>query len=251
MLRATNSDWFKRIFALYNEHYLLRRHFHSIRMRGWPDIVDGRPVLYIMNHSSWWDGLLVYHAVRRYSRHAHFILMEERQLRTFAFFRKLGAFPIDRDRPAAMAATFRYALRLLSEGNPVWIFPQGEIRHAEERPIRFREGAALLLERMNETVVVPVTAYYAMALHQRPDASLWFGPPIELDWRTMGRAAATELLRTVVEAQLDAHREQAIAHPDGELRDFVPIMRSGRSTSVRYESWRRRLKSGWRSFFGS
>ncbi|MFC4101766.1 lysophospholipid acyltransferase family protein [Paenibacillus xanthanilyticus] len=250
MLRATNSDWFKRLFALYNDHYLLRRHFHSLRMRGMPDVVEGRPVLYVMNHSSWWDGLLVYHAVRRYSQHAHYIMMEEKQLRTFAFFRRLGAFSIG-DEPAAMAATFRYALRLLGEGNPVWIFPQGEIRHAEERPIRFREGIGLLLERRSETVVIPVTAYYAMALNQRPDASLWFGQPIERDWRTMGRAAATELLRTAVQAQLDMHREEVIAAPDGDLRAFVPIMRSGRSTSGRYEAWRRRLKSGWRAFFGS
>lgn len=96
MIRAVKSKPFNRIFALYNHYYLLRRRFRSFTLTGsldpQVDIRDNspieatRPVIYFMNHSSWWDGLLLYHAARQTSRGDHYVMMEEQQLQQYAFF---------------------------------------------------------------------------------------------------------------------------------------------------------------------
>lgn len=96
MIRAVKSKPFNRIFALYNHYYLLRRRFRSFTLTGSLDpqvdlrdnspIDPNRPVIYFMNHSSWWDGLLLYHAARQTSRGDHYVMMEEQQLQQYAFF---------------------------------------------------------------------------------------------------------------------------------------------------------------------
>lgn len=91
MIAAAKSRVFHKIFRRYNEWYLLRRAFRSVAAAGSPDpdIAGSRPVLYIMNHSSWWDGLWFYHAIQCLS-HAdwaqYYVMMEERQLSSFRFF---------------------------------------------------------------------------------------------------------------------------------------------------------------------
>lgn len=102
MISAVKSKAFERIFTLYNHYYLLRRRFRSFTFSGSldPQVLDGngrlqpmapdQPVVYFMNHSSWWDGLLLYHAAKQTSRGDHYVMMEERQLRQYAFFASSG-----------------------------------------------------------------------------------------------------------------------------------------------------------------
>ncbi|KMU98291.1 hypothetical protein ACS72_16070, partial [Acinetobacter sp. VT 511] len=102
-----------------------------------------RPVIYFMNHSSWWDGLLLYHAARQTSRGDHYVMMEEQQLQQYAFFRKLGAYSINKESASGIRTSLQYTSELLDSGKRVWIFPQGEILHQEARPIQFRPGIGL------------------------------------------------------------------------------------------------------------
>ncbi|MBB3112894.1 1-acyl-sn-glycerol-3-phosphate acyltransferase [Paenibacillus phyllosphaerae] len=251
MLPARRNVWFSRLFARYNERFLLRRHFHSYSMKGTPDpLFEGKPVLYLMNHSSWWDGLLAFHVLSAYAAGEHYMMMDEAQLKDFAFFRRLGAFSVNRYSPKDIARTLSYAQRLLRAGGRVWVFPQGEIQHAELRPLRFQRGVCHLLERLPDTVVIPVTAYYSNCLHQRADASIWFGEPVTVDWRKYGRDEAIAFLQAGLQSQLDRHRELAIAAPDGKLNGFVPVLRQGSSISEWYRSWKRRV-TAWSRFSGS
>lgn len=238
MIPAAPSPGFKILFSRYNRWWLLRRSFHSFGVKGGADPACRRPVLYIMNHCSWWDGLLVYEAVSRLSVRSHLMMMDERELRKFRFFRRVGAFSIDKSKASAIRESLDYAAARLHEGFGVWLFPQGDLFHLEERPLRFQSGVGLVLRRCPDAVVVPVTVYLTFGLHMKPEASLWFGEPVERCWGVMDRRETARLLEQAVTAQLDEHRREAQAGLRSGMAGVRLLLEPGGSVDRRYERWR-------------
>ncbi|MCD1261026.1 lysophospholipid acyltransferase family protein [Paenibacillus athensensis] len=245
MIEAHKRPGFEAVFRLYNRHYLLRRHFHSLTVLGDVDPVESRPAVYVMNHCSWWDGLLVYEAVSRLSARAHFMMMEEQQLAKYAFFRKIGAFSIRKTSPSGIRDSLQYARGLLEQGHSVWIFPQGDIEHIDKRPLGFHSGTGLLLALCPYALAVPVSLYLMFGLHQKPEASLRFGEPLALDWAALGRKAAVQALEDAVTDQLERQRAQAIAGEPTQLAgDATALLRPGRSVSDTFDRWFGRSNGG-------
>ncbi|WP_099520938.1 lysophospholipid acyltransferase family protein [Paenibacillus sp. BIHB 4019] len=229
---------------------MLKRHFHAVSMRGELDQVPAdRPLLLIMNHSCWWDGLLVYHMIRSESQRRHYMMMDERQMKRYAFFRRIGAFSVNKENLREMAASLRYAAGLLRSGGAVWLFPQGDIFHLESRPLQFQTGIGYLLERCPDAAVLPVSLYYTMGLHQKASATFSIGSRIEDDWRALGRKEAAMLLERKLEEQLDEHRLAVIAGADGERDGFRPLLATGRSVNETFDQMKGRA-ARWKSFFG-
>ncbi|MCP1137374.1 lysophospholipid acyltransferase family protein [Paenibacillus polysaccharolyticus] len=255
MIRAVKSKAFDRVFSLYNHYYLLRRRFRSFTLSGSldPHILDRKrldgvlpiapdqPVVYFMNHSSWWDGLLLYHAAKQTSRGDHYVMMEERQLRQYAFFRKLGAYSINKDSASGVRTSLQYTNELLAAGKRVWIFPQGEILHQEARPIQFRPGIGLVLRRFPQAIAVPVTLCHGMVQHDLPEISMKAGLPIVEDWKTWKSEEIAHRLGCVLEQQLNDHRATLIRLGQGSLPDAQPLIRGIRSTSEKYDAARKRV----------
>lgn len=255
MIRAAKSKAFDRVFSLYNHYYLLRRRFRSFTLSGSldPQMMDrngakgmlpmapDQPVVYFMNHSSWWDGLLLYHAAKQTSRGDHYVMMEERQLRQYAFFRKLGAYSINKDSASSVRTSLQYTSELLAAGKRVWIFPQGEILHQEARPIQFRPGIGLVLRRFPQAAAVPVTLCHGMVQHDLPEISMKAGPPIMENWNVWKSEEIAERLGIVLEQQLNDHRSALIRLGQGSLPDARSLIRGMRSTSEKYDKARKRV----------
>lgn len=251
MIEAAKSAWFDRMFYHYNKHYLLRRHFHFVGMQGDLDSEQrsgGR--LYVANHSSWWDGMMIYHAFRTCSRGDHYVMMDEKQMRNYRFFRKLGVFSIDKSRPKGVIVSLQYAQKLLEAGKCVWMFPQGDIQHLEYRPIQFKSGVGYLLERNPHTAVIPVTLYYSLFHHQKSEASLLVGTPVCDDWSGMGKHAATNYVERLFCEQLERHRGRCVEGSPLLADDFTPLLAGGGSTSEAFLSMKKKVRA-WTSFFGS
>jgi 1-acyl-sn-glycerol-3-phosphate acyltransferase len=230
MIRAAEKRWFKKIWHIYVRYYLLWRHFSIIRLKGNVDPLDteGAPfdkktpsVIYIANHSNWWDGLLAYDAYLPRSRYKHFIMMDEKQLRDFKFFTFVGVFSIDKSKSSAIMESLNYATTLLRQQHAVWIFPQGDIAHLEKRPLDFFSGVGYLLQQCPDAVVVPVTMYYSFCHLQRPEASLWFGAPLAHAWDDLDRKEITKYLRDQLEIQLNEHRDLYISGAIGGVNPMV------------------------------
>ncbi len=249
MLEARKSRTFDRLYHSYQQGWLLPRHFHYVGMSGSLDAEHEGGVLYVMNHSSWWDGLLAYEAFRARSEGDHYVMMAEEQLKQFPFFCRLGAYSIDKTTPQTMIASLRYTSRLLQEGKRVWMFPQGDIYHLEERPLVLKEGAAHVLRQCPEAIVIPVTAYYSLYHHQKAEATLMSGEPLIANWGELGKAAITQRLAAALEQQLERHKAAVIScGPDGN-EAFERLAKPGGSTSEAFRTFRRRA-SAWKSFFG-
>ncbi|GFZ79387.1 glycerol acyltransferase [Paenibacillus marchantiophytorum] len=250
MIASDTSRWFKWLFSHYNERYLLQRHFHAIDTVGDIDPAPpGRPVLYMMNHSSWWDGLIVYQAIVRASKREHFMMMDEKQMSRYRFFRKIGAFSIDKSSYRGVIESLHYSEQLLKQGHSVWLFPQGDIQHLEHRPLQFQNGIGYLLERCPEAIVQPVTAYYSLGLHQKAEVSLLFGMQIEHDWLLESRKLRNAMLRARLEQQLDDHRNLVIRTNGGAIVGARSLLQTTRSTNEKYDAWKNGVAK-WTSFFG-
>jgi 1-acyl-sn-glycerol-3-phosphate acyltransferase len=245
LIHPAVSPWFNKQFDRYNRWFLLRRYFHYIGRIGSIHQERGRPTLYIMNHSSWWDGLLVFHAIRREESGTHYMMMDEQQLKRFRFFRKLGAFSIDKSTTKGIARALTYTQELLRQGERVWIFPQGDIQHLYQRPIRFQTGVGKILGQSPHTQVIPVTLLYQWGLHQKAEATFWIGEPLRLEWSRLTRQEITRYLEVRMEKQLDDHQSLLLAQPVGTYNGLVPIWKGSPSTSDRYDS----VRNGWKKWF--
>lgn len=241
MIPAGKSASFQMVFRKYNEWYLIRRNFHSLTITGSLDALPAQqPVIYIMNHSSWWDGLLAYHAYNRTSVGDHYMMMEERQLKRYDFFRKAGAFSIEKSSPSDVRQSMRYAAGLLEQSKRIWLFPQGEIRHLETRPLTFRPGIGLLLRQAPpETAVIPVTLHYGLYQQPRLQASLHIGEPIFQNWKQIGSSDCAKMLEDRLTVQLDQHSQQLLLSKEGYLPDEVHLIGRKRTVDEKYDQYRK------------
>jgi 1-acyl-sn-glycerol-3-phosphate acyltransferase len=213
MIKATHNKWLDAGFRFFMFNSLFPWCFDEIDVQGpgsdtqtiqtIADPPEHRGVLYIANHSSWWDGLLI-----------HYIMMDEAQLKSRKLFSKLGAFSIDKSSPKRSLQALQYAAEKLKEGHSVWIFPQGDIHHLESRPLVFESGFAHVLHLYSQAVVCPVTFYYTSGLFSKLTASIEIGSPIGQEWTALTRKQISEQLNVVLTNQLEQHKQKEMKKVD-------------------------------------
>lgn len=239
MIIAKKSKRFSQLFYLYLNKYLLKRHFHAIVAEGDIDPVHQGPVIYIANHSSWWDGLLFFYLTQQKSVLSHYVLMNEEGLKQYPFFRRLGAFSINRNQPKEVIRSLHYSEKLMRQANPVWLFPQGEIQNQEIRPLQFQTGIGYLLERFEQVTVKPVTFYYSFGESQKPIVSIQIGDDIVIEGKSKSRKRWTSYFQDVLEMQADGQRKEIIEnlHFHQSPRQDQ-LMKRSKSTSDRFDDWK-------------
>jgi 1-acyl-sn-glycerol-3-phosphate acyltransferase len=149
MITARKNLLVENLLAVYNKN-LIRRYFNSLQVLNSANFAESTstiPLIIYLNHSSWWDGLVAFELSRKLKLDS-FIMMEEKNLKRFSFFRKIGAFSIDRDNRRSSIKSLDYIVDLLENkpNSALWIFPQGEILHNDVRPLVFYNGIHELLK---------------------------------------------------------------------------------------------------------
>lgn len=245
MLTATPTQFHRRFFTWYFRRHA-RKLLAQIRMRGGEKVADwnrergpGRPLLIIANHSSWWDAVMpILLSLDKYNHDAYGI-MEERQLRRYGFFRKLGMFSIDRENFRSAKRSLDYAAELLRETDRVlWLFPQGEIVPNDRRPIHCYSGTAHLIQRIGTCAIVPVAFRYELLREERPIALVSVGEIEEVaanDGRTIPQL--TEHITALLTAQADRLRDDFCRE---QLEEFDVILRGKGSINNRWDKARGR-----------
>lgn len=216
-------------------------------MKGTVDPNEKLPVLYIANHSSWWDGLIIFLLTEKASELDHYMMMEEKQLKQYAFFRKLGAFPVQKENLKSVKQALMTAKENMQAGRAVWLFPQGKIMHQDMRPLELEGGASFLVRQFEQVVVKPVTLHYTFNQFQKPTVSAVFGEDTLVSSGEFRSKDVTHLLRDLLETQLNAHQAQVIADPDFSTnQEFRQMTRTSQSTSDAFDSFKKWVKT-WRS----
>lgn len=238
MIEAKKNAAFRTIFSWYNTR-LLRKHFFRVHLGGLENVRQldrTRPIIFIGNHSCWWDGLIEYHLATEVLDADIYLMMEERQMVRYKFFRWLGAFSVRRESPRAAVQSMHYAASLFDAPNRfLWIYPQGEMRPNDVRPLNFFPGAARIVQMVGRTVqVVPFAHRYEFLMEQRPEAFTFFGKPMFVD-HTQDVREMTEQFEHAVTGLLDTLRCNIV---NSDMSSFKTLLKGSTSTNNRYDAVR-------------
>jgi len=224
MIPARKSAWFERVFAAYNRNLIARR-FEGLRVAGLERLRERPrelPLVLYANHSSWWDGLIAFQ-IGRACRLDQYAMMEEKQLRAYPLFRRIGAFSVVRERARAAAQSVDYAAGLL-RGTPraLWIFPQGETLPNDTRPLKFFGGVAHVIKRAGVADAAPVAMRYEFLDDFKPEAFARIGTverfdaEDKFDIKRLTQKLAESLTATLNQARADVLRNS--------LEEYVEIV---------------------------
>lgn len=168
-------------------------------------IPDDRPVLFVANHVSWWDGFLLLDLHRAVAPDRPlYTPMLARELREHPVLRHLGALPLEHT--VAGVRTLLRELERQRARDPrfcVTFFPQGRIRPSWSRPLGLQPGIELLVERLAPCTVVPVALHIEPLNRLRPTAFVHVGAGIH---------AGSRLRREDIDARLRIQLDQLLAH---------------------------------------
>lgn len=217
----------------------LWRYFNCVWLQSHGPLPHPRngPLIIYLNHSSWWDGYLMYvihRIVLRGQFDAH-LLMEEKQLRRYRFFRWSGAFSINRDDPEDSQRAQAYAAALLRGGRRprlLFIFPQGRIVPNDLRPLITYPGIARIAAQVGNVVLCPVALRYELLGRQFAEAFIRIGPWHRLRNPDDIEDTLADITRRLTEA-CDALRDDVLHM---RFERFRPLLRGRRGIDETFDA---------------
>lgn len=220
----------------------LRKGFFRIRAQGLERLRESieseqEGTLFLANHSCWWDLFLVHYLnetipVDGYGMMEHFNMLR------FGFFRRIGAFSVDRSDPASVRASLDYAAGLLrGPRSGVWVFPQGRMIGNDARPLGFQPGLRALVRRAGRVRIVTAAFRFEFWQDERPEAFVRFGEPTRVD--RSGLATVVPVWEQRLTDDLDALKRDVT---DQDPARFTTILQGPGSISDRYARFRARFR---------
>ena len=186
-------------------------------------------VLFAANHSCWWD-LYLAHVLNETIPVDGYGMMEHANLARFGFFRRIGAFSVDRSSPAGIRASHRLRLRASEPaGGGRLDLPAGQDRRERRPAAGFPGRTSDPGPRAGRVTIVPVALRYEFWQDERPEAFVRFGEPIRAE--ASGAAAVVEEAESRVTAELDLLRDDVVAQ---RADRFQVLLEGRRSISDRY-----------------
>ena len=153
----------------------LRRSFHTI---GWvpPATEIPSPAIFVPNHHGWHDGYLMYVALTRLGIPFVDWIAE---YDSFPFFGKVGGMPFPPNDSVRRAATIKKTIRLMRQDSmSLLLFAERDL-HRPPMVAKLGESLEFMSKHGEPKAIVPVAIRYEMGMHQRPEAYVEFGTPVE------------------------------------------------------------------------
>jgi len=225
------SPWLNRWFAAYSKRYL-RKNFNAIRLLRSPSLPlpNGRPVVFFLNHASWWDPLVALflnrHVFQGYNAYGP---IDADALNRYAFLKKLGFFPVERDSLHGAKQFLGYSRKILSKPDSgLWLTPQGKFSDIRERPVQFEKGIGHLGKLPMKPLFIPVAIEYVWWFERAPEILISIGDPFDAE-----DTQQCELSLTMLQDELSA----ASMTRDFDL--FTVLLDGKKGVGGFYDGWRR------------
>ncbi|HET8866246.1 MAG TPA: lysophospholipid acyltransferase family protein [Gracilimonas sp.] len=199
IIPADESRFFIWFFDKYTK-WSLKRRFKQVwvKQKYQPD--HGSKTVYFLNHNSWWDGLIPLYLNENFFRQKARAIMEDKQMRQYSFFSKIGAFSINLEDPKASISSLRYAVESMERDNAsLFIYPEGKITPVSETEPEFKKGLAWLYTQTEEIDFVPIGIYMHTLRSSKAELYLSIGKSVNHD-KQLNRNRLNELF------QQDLHR---------------------------------------------
>jgi diapolycopene oxygenase len=174
------SAWRVQMFSRYFRRWL-RKNFHAVRLSrtGKPPALNGRPVVVVLNHPSWWDPLMGVVLADLFDSYHHYVPIDAAALKQYRVFEPLGFFGVESGTTEGAMAFLRTAGAVLSRSShALWLTAQGKFTDPRERPVQLRQGVGHLVRRLNDAVVLPLAIEYPFWQERFPEALAHFGDPV-------------------------------------------------------------------------
>lgn len=215
---AKESPLFIKIFRIYTR-WLFKRRFSAVWLKQEYDPCSTCKTVYYLNHHSWWDGLIPF-LLNEYVFHQKArALMEDKQMRQYTFFRKIGAFSISRDDPRKAITSLRYAVKSFErEHASLFVYPEGKITPSGSF-MDFEGGLAWLSDKLPDVHFVPIGIYQHTIRHDKPELHLHIGTPRRFK-DSMPSDKRTQLFEKTLDQMLQDLRKTA-GFDDSEFERFL------------------------------
>lgn len=181
MIKARHNYFARMVFNPYLD-VLFRKHFSGIFIHNaFPRINSETGLIVTPNHFSWWDGFFIDYIARKCIHRRIHILMLEEQLKRYWFFRYLGAYSINDNKPKSIIETAQYTANILMDTKNFSVYyPQGRFEPYDKRPLELKDGLLYFLRKLEiETYVVPAAFKIINNENKKPSVNVRFGQPIE------------------------------------------------------------------------
>ncbi len=166
--------------------FALRKHFHRVHLFGDVSFNAAASTIYIVNHASFWDVIAVNFVIHSRRRQPAYCMSDLVQVKKHPFFRRVGAFSVDRTSPRDGLRAIQYAADLLNASPcAVVIFPRGKIEPADRRPLKFERGVERLIDKCPAANLVCVALRYEFWLDQRAELLIDLSIPPERSIESM------------------------------------------------------------------
>lgn len=181
---ARESRLFIRLFRVY-VRWLFWRRFDEVWLHQRYRPGRASRTVYYLNHHSWWDGLIpLLLNEYRFGQRAR-AMMEDRQMRRYPFFSRIGAFSVNRSDPRSAVRSLRYAVESMRRPRAcLFIYPEGTLT-PPGRSMDFEGGLSWLYGRLAredlEVDFVPVAIHMHTLRGSRPELHLDVGEAVRPD----------------------------------------------------------------------
>ncbi len=137
--------------------------------------------VYFMNHTLWWDALLPLYLNHGYFKQKARAMMEEKQMREYKFFSKIGAFSISLNDSRSQIRSLRYALDSMKRPKAsLYLFPEGELSPASAYKPKFKDGLSWLYKQCDDVDFVPIVFYTHTFRGSKPELYINIGERITI-----------------------------------------------------------------------
>lgn len=215
---AKESPVFIKMFRLYTK-LLFKWRFKRVWLKQEYEPCSQCKTVYFLNHHSWWDGLIPL-MLNEYRFHQQArAIMEDKQMKTYSLFQKIGAFSINRNDPRSAITSLRYAVKSFNrDHSSLFIYPEGTITPAGSS-MRFEGGLAWLHDKLDDVDFVPVGIHMHTIRYPKPELHLHVGHPVRVD-ESKSKEEKTAHFEAVLDQMLDELHKTA-GFDDDEFERFL------------------------------
>nr|WP_233254260.1 lysophospholipid acyltransferase family protein [Salipaludibacillus keqinensis] len=196
---------------------LIKRSFHQVSLTKSSSLPTQKRGIYLINHSSWWDSLMLFYLNQKILKLDAIAMMAEDGMKRFPFFKKIGAFSVNPGSRRSLIESLSYAAEQLKNEKHLFLFPQGNETHLEKRPFNFFSGAGYLHDKAPSTPVIPVVFYHGLFHHQLPEWFIHIGEPITFPAQS-SRKEKTYLFEKAAEHELEYLKKLVILDDPSKFR---------------------------------
>lgn len=176
-------------FSKYFPQYL-SKNFFAVYSKGHNEVKkilsqsNAIPKIFVLNHSNWWDGVLIPYLDLSFFQTNGYCLMEKKQLDKNKFFGKIGAIEIVRENSFQSIKSLKTCIEILkSQNTNLYIFPQGKIEEngTGENNFKFEKGIEYIIKNFEKIILINCLVNYKFVREQKPELFLNFFETIELN----------------------------------------------------------------------